>query len=222
LVIEISCFEFVSNFVLRTSSFAGGFWKNPMNHKLLLAIFVFATWATPTLPAADPLPIALVNVDRILKDYKPLNDKLDPLKAEAKELDATVQVRQAELETIGNQLRQTLPGSPDQQRLQIQLVKMQGDFQRFVATGRNNLQTKEASTYLAFFRQLDAEIAKYAKAHGLKLVIRQSETSLDDGQPLQDVFKALNRSILYEEGLDITDAILKALQTSSTNDGTQR
>jgi Skp family chaperone for outer membrane proteins len=186
-----------------------------MNHKLLFAVFVFATWASSKLPAADPLPIALVNVDRILKDYKPLNDKLDPLKAEAKELDTAIQVRQAELETVGNQLRQVLPGSPDQQRLQIQLVKMQGDFQRFVATGRNSLQNKEATTYLAFFRQLDAEISKYAKANGLKLVLRQSATSLDDGQALQDVFKALNRSILYEEGLDITDAILKALQSST-------
>jgi Skp family chaperone for outer membrane proteins len=189
-----------------------------MNHKLLLIVFIVANWATSQLPAADPaLPIALINVDRILKDYKPLNDKLDPLKAEAKELERAIQVRQAELETVGNQLRQTLPGSPDQQRLQIQLVKMQGDFQRFVADGRNKLQNKEAATYLAFFRQLDAEISKYSKANGLKLVLRQSETSLDDGQSLQDIFKALNRSILYEEGLDITDAILKALQSTTAD-----
>jgi len=189
-----------------------------MNHKLLLIVFIVANWATSQLPAADPaLPIALINVDRILKDYKPLNDKLDPLKAEAKELERAIQVRQAELETVGNQLRQTLPGSPDQQRLQIQLVKMQGDFQRFVADGRNKLQNKEAATYLAFFRQLDAEISKYSKANGLKLVLRQSETSLDDGQSLQDIFKALNRSILYEEGLDITDAILKALQSTTVD-----
>ena len=179
----------------------------------LLAFVAMAVIVCGTKAADPPLPIALVNVDRILKDHKPLNDKLDPLKAEAKELDAAIQVRQAELETVGNQLRQTLPSSPDQQRLQIQLVKMQGDFQRFVATGRNNLQNKEATTYLAFFRQLDAEISKYAKDHGLKLVLRQSATSLEDGQPLQDVFKALNRSILYEEGLDITEPILKALQS---------
>lgn len=188
-----------------------------MNHKLLLAVLAIAACLTRGGRAAEPLPIALVNVDRILKDYKPLNDKLDPLKAEAKELDAAIQVRQAELETVGNQLRQVLPGSPDQQRLQIQLVKMQGDFQRFVAEGRNKLQNKEATTYLTFFRQLDTEIGKYAKANNLKLVVRQSETSLNDGQPLQDVFKALNRSILYEDGLDITDAILKALQSPTAD-----
>jgi len=180
----------------------------------LICLLIAPSFFTPAR-AADPLPIALVNVDRILKDYKPLNDKLDPLKAEAKEVENAIQVRQAELETVGNQLRQTLPGSPDQQRLQIQLVKMQGDFQRFVAEGRNKLQNKEATTYLAFFRQLDAEISKYARGHGLKLVLRQSETSLDEGQSLQDTFKALNRQILFEDSLDITDPILKALQSSS-------
>src|SRR5262245_1696043 len=69
--------------------------------------------------AADAPPVALVNVDRILKDFKPLNDKLDPLKAEAKDFEGALQVRQAELETVGNQLRQVQPGSPDHQRLQI-------------------------------------------------------------------------------------------------------
>src|SRR3954468_7523172 len=141
---RISCFGF------RVLPAAIG--RIAMNYKLLLALFIIATWPTSHLPAADPLPIALVNVDRILKDYKPLNNKLDPLKAEAKELDTAIQVRQAELENVGNQLRQTLPGTPDQQRLQIQIVKMQTDLQRFVAEGRNKLQQKEATTYLAFFR----------------------------------------------------------------------
>src|SRR5437867_1207605 len=162
--------------------------------------------------AAEPLPVGLVNVDRILKEYKPLNDKIDPLKAEAKDLDGKVQVRQAELEAVANQARQTQAGSPELQRLQIQLVKLQTDLQQFVAKGRHDLQQKEATVYLTFFRQLDAEVSKYAKANGLKLVLRQYETSFEDGQSLPDVAKALNRTILYEEGLDITDAILKALR----------
>jgi Skp family chaperone for outer membrane proteins len=175
-----------------------------------------------TAAAAEPVAVALVNVDRILKDHKPLNDKLDPLKAEAKDFEGALQVRQAELEAVGNQLRQVQPGSPDQQRLQIQIVKLQTDLQRFVTTGRQNLQNKEAAVYLAFFRQLDAEISKYAKAHGLKLVLRQYETSFDDGQSLQDVAKALNRTILYEDGLDVTDAILKALNAPASGSGVQR
>jgi Skp family chaperone for outer membrane proteins len=179
----------------------------------IVSALAFVVLFAATARGAEPLAVGLVNVDRILKDYKPLNDKLDPLKAEAKDLDAKVQVRQAELETVANQARQTQPGSAEFQRLQIQLVKLQTDLQQFVAKGRHDLQQKEATVYLSFFRQLDAEIGKYAKANGLKLVLRQYETSFEDGQSLPDVAKSLNRTILYEEGLDITDSILKALRT---------
>jgi Skp family chaperone for outer membrane proteins len=174
-------------------------------------------WYAPagSFAAAEPLPVALVNVDRILKVHKPFLEKLDPLKAEAKELDAKLQVRQAEIENVGSQLRTVQPGSSDHQRLQLQLVKLQTDLQQFVNTERQGLQKKEVAAYLEFFRQMDAEINKHAKAHGLKLVLRQYETSYDDAQPLPDVLKALNRTILYEEGLDITDDILKALNTPS-------
>ncbi len=182
----------------------------------LAALFLVAFLCVCRANAADAPSVGLVNVDRILKEYKPLNDKIDPLKTEAKDLDGKIQVRQAELETVANQLRQTPQTSPEFQRLQIQLVKMQTDLQQFVAKGRHDLQQKEATVYLSFFRQLDAEVGKYAKANGLKLVLRQYETSFEEGQSLQDVAKALNRTILYEEGLDITDPVLKALRSSNS------
>jgi Skp family chaperone for outer membrane proteins len=166
--------------------------------------------------AQDKLPVGLVNVDRILKSHKPLVAKVDPLKAEAKELEAAIQVRQAELETVAGQFRRAAPGSADQQRLQTQLAKLQTDMQQFVLGERSQLQKKELAVYLEFFRKLDAEVGKYAKQHGLKLVLRQSETSLEDNQTLPDAMKALNRTILYEEGLDITDEILKALDATGT------
>jgi Skp family chaperone for outer membrane proteins len=177
------------------------------------SVVSLACWllAGQLLSAQERLPIGLVNVDRILKEHKPLQEKLGPLKETAKELDAAVQVRQTEIESVGGKLRNAAPGSADQQRLQLQLVKLQTDLQQFVATERQNLQKKEVAVYLGLFRQLDAEVSKLAKARGLKLVLRQQESSYDEAQPLPDILKALNRSILYEEGLDITDEILKAL-----------
>jgi len=172
------------------------------------------------LHAQEKLPIGFVNVDRILKAHKPLVAQVDPLKAEAKELEAAIQVRQAEIETAMGQFQRAQPGSPEQQRLQGQIRKLQTDMQQFVVTERQQLQQKEVKVYLAFFRQLDAAITKYAKAKGLKLVLRQYETSLDEGQSLPDVMKALNRTILYEEGLDVTDDILKALDAQTPNAGT--
>ena len=165
---------------------------------------------------AEPLPIGMVNVDRILRTHKPLLDKLEPLRATSKELDTTVQVRQVEIEGVAEKLRKTLPGTPEQVRLQQQIVKLQNELQQFINTERQKLNKKEVGVYVALFKQLDEEINKYAKAHQLKLVLRQYETSYDENQPLPDILKALNRTILYEEGLDITDEILKAMAAGQT------
>jgi Skp family chaperone for outer membrane proteins len=195
---------------------------NQNTRNILVAAVVIAAHAFQTTLAAEPLPIALVNVDRILKTHKPLLAKLDPIKEEAKELDATVQVRQAELETVGGKLRGAQPGSPDQQRLQLQFIKLQNELQQFITNERQSLQKKEVTIYLDFFRQLDAEVSKYAKAHKLQLVLRQYDTSYDEGQPLPDILKALNRTVLYEDQLDITDDIQKALEAPTPATGVQR
>ena len=188
----------------------------------LFLTLVFSPGFVGGITAQERLPIGLVNVDRILKTHKPLLARIDPLKSEAKELDAAIQVRQAELETVAGQFRRTPPGTPEQQRLQGQLGKLQTDMQQFVVTERSQLQKKEMAVYLDFFRKLDAEISKYAKEHRLKLVLRQSETSLEDNQTLPDAMKALNRTILFDEGLDITDDILKALNATAASAGADR
>lgn len=188
---------------------------------LAMALAALLEIAAPAA-AQDKWPVALVNVDRILKTHKPLLAKVDPLKAEAKELEAAIQVRQAEMETVAGQFRRAQPGSPEQQRLQGQLGKLQADMQQFVVSERTQIQKKEVVVYLEFFRKLDAAIGKYAKEHGLKLVLRQSETSLEDNLSLPDAMKTFNRTILYEEGLDITDAILKSLDANASAAPTER
>lgn len=172
--------------------------------------------------AAESLPIGLIDVDRIFKVHEPFLKKLEPIKAEVKELDESIQVRQAELETVATQARKAQPGSADSQRLQQQFLKLQGELQQHVASSRQTVQKKEAAVLVECFQQLDVQVSKYAKAHGLKLVIRNPGTSLDANQSLPEVLKALNRGVLYAEDLDITDEILKALEGANAGNGVQR
>lgn len=174
------------------------------------AVAVLSGWP---LAAAEPLPVALVNLERLLKEYQPLQDQLEPLKGEAKDFDEKVQLRQAELETVVARLRGTQPGSPDFQRLEQQAVKLQNELRQFVETERQALQKKEAGIYLDFYRRMEAAVGKHAKEHGIRLVLRQQGGELDEDQPLAEVLKLLNRDVIYHEGLDITDEILKSLRS---------
>lgn len=176
------------------------------------------------LPAqeAAPLPIALVNMDRVFKTYKPLLDKLAPIKTAAAELEKDVQLRNAELETVVNKLRAAQPGSPEAQKLQQQGARLQAELQQYVQKERGDLQKREAAIFLDLYRRLESEVRQYAKAKGIKLVIRQQEGSLDENQPLPQILASLNRGIIYEDGLDITDEILKALDARTASEKKER
>jgi len=178
----------------------------------LLALAAILGSAGPSARADETLPVAILNMDRIFKTHKPFTDKLVPIKEAVQEIEKKAQVRQIELETVVTQLRQAQPGSPEAQRLQQQAGKLQQDLQQFVAKEREQLQKREAGVFLEFYRQVDDEVKTYAKENGIKLVIRHQDASLDEKQPPAEIFKSLNRGIIYEEGLDITDDILKALE----------
>ena len=173
--------------------------------------FLVAGGASPRLFAADPPTVGIVNLDKVFKNHKPFQDRLNPLKQEAKDLDDKFKVRQAEFETVVKKLQAAGAGSPEFTRLQQQAGKLQGELQQFAATERANLQKKELTLYLSFYKEVDGEISKYAKAKGLKLVLKDQESTLDENQSVNDLAKSLNRTVLFQDGLDITDDIVKAL-----------
>jgi Skp family chaperone for outer membrane proteins len=184
-----------------------------MKATCLLSICLLAGALTVPLYGQDaaPLPVAVVNTERIFKTYQPLLDKLAPIKEAAQELEKNVQVRNVELETAVNKLRNAEPGSPEAQRLQQQAGKLQGELQQYIQQERGELQKREAAIFIEFYKGLEEEVRKYAKGKGIKLVIRQQESSLDENQQLQQIINSLNRGIIFEDGLDITDDIVKAL-----------
>ncbi len=189
------------------------------------ATHLFTCFAVCLVPAfalsqdkAPAFPIATVNVDKVFNGSKQHADRLAPLRVSAKELDEAVQIRQVEMETAANQLRKATPGSPDQQRLQGQLIKLQNDLRIFVEQERQKLQNREVSALIATQKDVDEQIKKLCKERGLKLVLRQYNPP-EEGQPLQEVVKNLGRDVVYQDGLDITDDVLKALNEAKA-DGT--
>jgi Skp family chaperone for outer membrane proteins len=191
--------------------------------RYVAAVLMLLVGSTPLLAQTDAeFPVAVLNLDRIFKTYPPFQAKLAPVKEGVQELEKKAQARQIELETKVAQLRMKQPGSPEFQKLQAEAAKLQAEAQQFVQQERAELQKQEAGIFLELYRQVEGEVQKYAKEHGIKLVIRQQDSSLEEGQPLGEILKSLNRGIIFEEGLDITDEILKALDKPKAEQGTDR
>lgn len=181
--------------------------------RLLCCALACASLLPASLLAQDKsgeLPIAVLNMDKVFAGYKKHGERLQPLRDSAKALDETVQLRTVELETTVSQIRKAQAGSPEQQRLQGQLQKLQNELRLFVEQERQKLQKREVSLLVTSQRDVNEEVKKLCKERGIKLVLRQNDLP-DDNQPLQEVIKNLGRDVIYQDGLDITDDVLKAL-----------
>lgn len=180
---------------------------------LLLTCIALTLAPALTFGQDKALPIAVINLDKVFNGYKKHAERLQPLRDSAKELDESVQVRQVELESTANQLRKAAPGTPDQLKFQQQLLKLQNELRVYVETERQKIQKREVSALITTQKDVDEQIKKICKERGVKLVLRQNSAP-EENQSLQEVIKNLNRDVIYQEGLDITDDVLKAL-----NDG---
>lgn len=190
--------------------------------RISLLSLIVALIGVGNVRGEDTFPVATLNLDRLFKNYEKLQDGLAPLKEAAMELEKRVQIRTIELETMGNELRRAQPGSPEFQRLQQRFAKAQNDLQQFVGEERGVIQKQEAAVYRDAYKRMQEEVGKYCKAKGIRLVLREPETSLDENQPVGEILKAVNSSIIYDEGLDITDEVLKAMEATESDDSSSK
>jgi Skp family chaperone for outer membrane proteins len=164
-----------------------------------------------------PLPIAVLNLDLLFKEDPDVVQGLADLKQEAAEIDEKIKLRQSEVEAVASDARKAQPGSQEQRRLAQEAAKLDGELKQYVNREREAVRLKEAKLYLTAYRDVESVVKEYCKEKGIKLVIRQQTTSLDENQTAQEIVKALNRLVIYEDGLDITDDIKKRLKAKDKN-----
>jgi len=162
-------------------------------------------------PAGNSLPIAIVNVEKIAQQYKPFQKRVATLQEEGKELQSSVALKQSELQGVGNDLQKTAPGSPEQQKLQGQYARLQRELQLFVQEGQQKFREKDLKLSLTLHREIDQVLKPYCKTKGIRLVVRTQNASLEENQNAQQLVQTINRGVLFEDGLDVTDDVLKLM-----------
>ncbi|MFN0019284.1 MAG: OmpH family outer membrane protein [Pirellulaceae bacterium] len=186
---------------------------------LTLATCLFLVAAASTLaqdkPAESALPIGLINIEKIAQQHKPFLKLVAELQVQAKELKESATLRQGELQTVVNDLQKAAQGTAEFQKLQSQAGRLQRELQSFVTEGQQKIRDKDLKNSLALHREIDEVLKPYCKAKGLKLVVRMPSASLDENQNPQQILQALNRGVFYEDGLDISDDVLKLLAEKS-------
>ena len=166
-----------------------------------------------TTPAELDQVVALVDVGRVFKEEKRFLWDMARLKDAVALTEGTLQELRDEIE----RLEKSDPSDHDDLAKKLDEKKMR--FNLDATQSKKRLVDEQDKLYLAAYRRLKDAIAEYSKLRGIKLVLRYStDRMLLDGVRNPDhneVLRAINSPIVYDDGLNITDEIIQALNSEA-------
>ena len=85
---------------------------------------------------------------------------------------------------------------------------MQSDLQVGVGLKRKEFLEQEARVYYRVYREIEQTVAIFAQRNRIGLVLRFNGDEMKEDDRAS-VLQGVNRAVVYQQGLDITDLILK-------------
>ena len=86
---------------------------------------------------------------------------------------------------------------------------------------KKDLLQREALQYYTSYNEILAAIDRIAQRHGIALVLRFDSRAMDPEDP-QSVMQGMNRAVVLQRNLDITNMVIDELRTALAQNSSSR
>jgi Skp family chaperone for outer membrane proteins len=182
---------------------------------VVLAGMLGFSWAQGRggLAADEPKPmtqdIAVVDIGKIYEKHKRFQAKSEDFKRANQQAQEKLNALAQAGQKLKSELDQQKPGSSDYARVQKELAEKQAEFQKYQKEQAERFQKEQTEAISVTYQEIVEEIQRIAEARGFRLVLRYQVELPDPKNPLK-LAELVNRQILYQNGLDITEEVLQA------------
>ena len=154
--------------------------------------------------------VTLIDINHIFKTHQPFVQGREELKGEMSKFEDKARQTQQDLAKMAEQLKDLNPGSPEYKSLEETMARNHSDLQVEAQLLRKELVEREAKLYFNHYKVIEYEIAAFAQKNGIDLVLKFNREEIDPDKP-DKVLQGVNRAVVYQHKLDITDLILESL-----------
>lgn len=155
--------------------------------------------------------IAVVDVTYIFKEYPKFKSVMEGLKKEMEGAEEQLKADRDRIKQLQEQRDTLNPGSAEFKQLDEQLARQQADFQIKAGKMRRDIMEREAKVYLDTYREVSNAVSAYATSNNIGLVIRYNGEDVKSSENRQDVLRAINQPIVFQNSIDITPDVLALL-----------
>ncbi len=154
--------------------------------------------------------VAVIDLQDVFDAHPRLKSQLEQLSTQVDAFQAFLRQERQKVETLAEQLKTLKPGTPDYTAREKEFASIQADLQVQVRQKSREFLEQEAAMRLEAYQDIQQHIARFCQTYGVQLVIRYSRAPIDPTKP-QEIQLGLNRPIVYQNSLDITQHIIDAL-----------
>ena len=158
----------------------------------------------------------MIDIGEVFKQHAQFNKQLAGLKDEMKNLESFYQGEQRRVAQKRDELSTYNPGSVQYKKLEEETARMVSDLQVEMALKQKNIAEAEAKLYFNTYNEITQHVAEFAERYGISLVLRHNNVQMDP-QKRDTVMQGVNRPIVYQQKLDITDEIISMVNPATAS-----
>jgi Skp family chaperone for outer membrane proteins len=186
---------------------------------LVASFLVLGISAAFSASTAHGQEIAVVDIQHIFKNHFWYKNQMESLKAQAQRTDMELRQLRDAAEKIKIQLQsgEFTVGSANYRKLQQDYGQAQTDFAVKTQESRKWFLEEKSKIYFKVYSEIARSVETFAKRNKITLVLQYIRNDNVDEKVPQSVDRMIKNPIVFEDRVDITEAILKNLPGAKPN-----
>ena len=186
-----------------------------------LGIVVFASVINGTRVKAEPEKdtarkrpptcVAVIDMSKVFKASRDFETRREELKSKIGEAEVAAKEMQSAIQLLKTSSDKLEKGSEEKAEVDRQLKQKTAEFETYRRGEAARFMKLESEIYREVYESVTAEIATYAKEHGIDLIIRCNADSLNDADTPQKIMEGIKKNVIYHHDVDITEDIIAAM-----------
>jgi len=161
-------------------------------------------------PVPRPCDVAVLDVSKVFEKNKSFQEEMERLKKEVEAFE--VEMKQVGQEMVEKKkgLDALTPGTEEHRKAEEELARFNSEMQIKVASKRRDFLAREAVIYANHYRRIETIVAGLAAKNSIRLVLRFNQDPMNE-KDRNSVLQAVNRPVVFQDQLDITDEVVDTL-----------
>jgi len=154
--------------------------------------------------------VAVVDVSYIFKNYAQFKGAMEAMKGEMESAESKLKSDRSAIATKEEQRNQYNAGSPEYKQMDEEIARLKAEFNLTAGKIRNDFLEREAKVYYQTYLEVSNAVKYYGQQHNIGIVLRFNGDQIDPNLR-EDVLRAINKPVVYQNNIDITPDVLALL-----------